>query len=96
LSPISVENGSQVSKGGNLFQRVFFGKPKVQLFVPQVMSKYVEFHTVFIDLGQLGRCRNGKCKGEGGLPLTPRSLLPTPRLGHFWLLFERLDVAPYL
>jgi hypothetical protein len=41
LSPISVENGSQVSKGGNLFQRVFFGTPKVHLFVPQVMSKYV-------------------------------------------------------
>src|SRR5260370_42327013 len=54
LSPISVENGSQVSKGGNLFQRVFFGKPKVQLFVPQVMSKYADEHASLQQPGRIG------------------------------------------
>ena len=61
-----------------------------------IFRDHVKFHTVLIDLGQLGWSRNGKGKREGRLPFSPNASLLTTLLSHLGLLLERLDVPPDL
>src|SRR3989454_2131179 len=48
----------------------------------------VEFHAVFIDLGQLCRRRNGEGKGAGRLSIAPRASHLFARSEHLRFLFQ--------